>query len=197
MARVSGPLPRHAASASLALPAEIQPMPSAETHASPGRLAALGIALTAALAVVAADQGSKYWVVERLNLRGLGAIDVSPVVNFRMAWNKGVNFGILAGDGDLTRWALTLVTGAIGLLLVGAAWQAPGRMRAIGFGIAAGGAFGNILDRWTWGAVADFLNVSCCGIVNPWSFNVADIAVFAGFGLVILASGKPKAARGA
>jgi signal peptidase II len=47
-------------------------------------------------------------------------------------------------------------------------------------------------------AVADFLNMSCCGIENPYAFNVADIAIFAGaLGLVIFAKGdatggKPK-----
>ena len=38
----------------------------------------------------------------------------------------------------------------------------------------------------TYGAVADFLNMSLPGIDNPFSFNVADVAIFAGaFGLVI------------
>jgi signal peptidase II len=36
--------------------------------------------------------------------------------------------------------------------------------------------------------VADFLNMSCCGIENPFAFNVADIAIFAGaLGLVLFA----------
>ena len=45
---------------------------------------------------------------------------------------------------------------------------------------------GNVVDRLIYGAVADFLNMSCCGIENPFAFNVADIAVFAGaLGLVV------------
>ncbi len=43
-----------------------------------------------------------------------------------------------------------------------------------------------MVDRVLYGAVADFLNMSCCGIENPYAFNVADIAIFAGaFGLVL------------
>src|SRR5262249_39775059 len=139
---------------------------------------------------------SKYWIVNRMNLRELGAIDVSPIVNFRMAWNTGVNFGILSGGGELARILVSLITGAIGLALILAAFWTQRRSRAIAFALAAGGAFGNIIDRWTWGAVADFLNVSCCGIVNPWSFNIADIAVFAGFALILLQGrdAKPPAA---
>ena len=68
-------------------------------------------------------------------------------------------------------------------------------------GLLVGGALGNIVDRIAYGAVADFLNMSCCGIENPYAFNVADIAIFLGaVGLVFLADGrkdgeKPSRAR--
>ena len=42
-------------------------------------------------------------------------------------------------------------------------------------------------------AVADFLNMSLPGWRNPYSFNVADIAIFAGaIGLVLQPSGAEK-----
>jgi len=47
-------------------------------------------------------------------------------------------------------------------------------------GLLIGGALGNALDRVIHGAVVDFLNMSCCGINNPYAFNVADIFIFAG-----------------
>ena len=54
---------------------------------------------------------------------------------------------------------------------------------------------GNVIDRFFYGAVADFLNVSCCGINNPYAFNVADICIFIGaVGLAFLADDKKKAA---
>ena len=50
-----------------------------------------------------------------------------------------------------------------------------------------GGALGNVIDRLLYGAVADFLNMSLPGWQNPYSFNVADIAIFAGaIGLVLV-----------
>jgi len=36
-----------------------------------------------------------------------------------------------------------------------------------------------------YGAVADYLNVSCCTINNPYSFNVADVLVFGGAALLV------------
>ena len=57
-------------------------------------------------------------------------------------------------------------------------------------GLLIGGAIGNVIDRLAYGAVADFLNMSCCGIENPFAFNVADISIFVGaLGLVIFGTG--------
>lgn len=134
------------------------------------------------------DQLTKYYVVHVMDLRLLGQIDVlPPYFNLRMAWNTGINFGILAGDAPLTRWILI----GVALLISGAVlwWvhrEPLGRLQRIAAGLLLGGALGNVIDRVIYGAVADFINMSCCGLDNPYVFNVADIAVFAGaFGLVL------------
>jgi signal peptidase II len=52
-----------------------------------------------------------------------------------------------------------------------------------------------VIDRIIYGAVADFLHMSCCGFNNPYAFNVADIAIFAGaIGLAFLGDDGKKAA---
>ena len=52
--------------------------------------------------------------------------------------------------------------------------------------LVIGGALGNAIDRLLYGAVADFINVTCCGIRNPYSFNLADLFIFIGLiGLLI------------
>lgn len=145
----------------------------------------LPLALGAVAAVVLVDQASKHWVVEGLHLRQVGEIAVAPFLKFRMAWNTGVNFGLLANDGDMSRVVLIAAQSALALAMLAAALWSRRTVHIVGLGVAAGGALGNILDRWTWGAVADFLNVSCCGIDNPWSFNVADVAVFGGLALLL------------
>ena len=141
-----------------------------------------------ALGVLAVDQASKMLVVWTLGLARRGEIDVvPPFVNFRMAWNQGVNFGMLSTGADVMRWAL------IGVALTISAWVwlwvrregARPRVQVMA-GLLIGGALGNVVDRLLYGAVADFLNMSCCGIENPFAFNVADVSIFAGaVGLVI------------
>ena len=140
--------------------------------------------------VFLADQASKYLVVHWMNLREVGSVDVMPpLLNLRMAWNYGINFGLFSGDSDSTRWILIgIAIMIVAFVLYWLRKEEFGKIGLISAGILIGGALGNIIDRILYGAVADFLNMSCCGFSNPFSFNVADIAIFAGaLGMVIFA----------
>ena len=149
-----------------------------------------------AVGIFMIDQLTKWWVVHVMELARVGAIDVfPPYLNFRMAWNSGINFGLFSGNADWTRWVLISV--ALGIVLFVLVWmrrEPPGRTGLIFAGLLIGGALGNVVDRLLYGAVADFLNMSCCGINNPYAFNVADISVFIGaIGLAIFSGGKKAA----
>ena len=133
-----------------------------------------------ALAVFLIDRITKWSVVEWLDLKTDGYIEVlPPFLNFTMAWNRGVNFGLM-NMGENGRFVLV----ALSIVIVGAVLWWSRRMTgwpmALAVGAIVGGAIGNVWDRLTYGAVADFLNMSCCGINNPFAFNIADIAIFAG-----------------
>ncbi|WP_224816329.1 signal peptidase II [Hasllibacter sp. MH4015] len=138
----------------------------------------------------ALDQGSKYGVLYGLNLLERLHIEVIPgMLNFHLGWNTGINFGLFGGGPEVMRWILV----GLAAIIVGWLWYwaRTGLTRPIALvcaGAVIGGALGNSLDRIIHGAVIDFLNVSCCGINNPFAFNVADIGIFAGaIGLVIFA----------
>lgn len=138
------------------------------------------------------DQLTKLAVVHGLDLINRHEIDVfPPFLVFRMAWNEGINFGLLSHGSEIARWGLIVVALAISAWVVWWMRRERGNWKAeVAGGLLVGGALGNIIDRIAYGAVADFLNMSCCGIENPYAFNVADIAIFAGaLGLVIFAKG--------
>jgi signal peptidase II len=145
-----------------------------------------------ALATFGIDQLSKLGVVHGLDLINRHEIDVlPPFLNLRMAWNYGINFGLLSHGSDIARWGLIVLALAISAWVV---WwmrrERGNRWAELSGGLLVGGALGNVIDRIAYGAVADFLNMSCCGIENPYAFNVADIAIFAGaLGLVVFAKG--------
>ncbi|MCH2094291.1 MAG: signal peptidase II [Rhodobacteraceae bacterium] len=152
--------------------------------------------LWATTVVLVLDQAIKWWVIQVLDLKTVFAIDVlPPFLNLRMAWNRGINFGLFAGDDNGTRWTLIALALAIVVFVLWWIWRdRPGRLGMISAGILIGGAFGNVIDRVVYGAVADFINMSCCGLTNPFAFNLADIAIFVGaVGLVVFADGKKPA----
>ena len=147
------------------------------------------LALTAIFAF-AVDQASKYAVIFGMDLLRLRQIEVlPPLLNFRYGENRGINFGLFDGGSEVSRWALVALALAIcaGVLLWVLRTPMP-RSARIAAGLLVGGALANVLDRVIYGYVLDFLNMSCCGIYNPFVFNLADVFIFAGaIGLIFFA----------
>lgn len=134
------------------------------------------------------DQASKYLVVHWMGLARLREIDVlPPLLNFRYGENRGINFGLLNGDAEISRWLLIVFSLAVCLVVFG--WVRRGhngRLMQLGAGLLIGGALGNVVDRLLYGYVLDFLNMSCCGINNPFVFNLGDVFIFLGAAGLIL-----------
>ena len=133
------------------------------------------------------DQLSKWFIIEEIDLDNIGIYDVySPFLTLKMGWNTGINFGLFSGSHDYMRWILVLISIAICLFLLFWARNLKGNVVPILIGLVIGGAIGNVIDRIRFGAVVDFLNMSCCGIQNPYIFNLADIFVFTGLILLVV-----------
>jgi signal peptidase II len=149
--------------------------------------------LLAALAAFAIDQISKYLVVHVMRVAE-GNIDVlPPLLVFKYGENRGINFGLFQGNSDAARWVLIGVSVAISVaVLIWLMRSAPSKLMLFCGGLLIGGALGNVVDRVLYGFVLDFLNMSCCGINNPYVFNLADVFIFAGaIGLVLFDNKKP------
>lgn len=142
-----------------------------------------------------ADQASKYLVIHWMGLDQRHRIDVlPPVLNFRYGENTGINFGLFGSGDEAARWILIGLSVVICIAL--AVWLLRGQSKSRGMqlsaGLVIGGALGNVADRLLYGYVLDFLNTSCCGIQNPFVFNVADIFIFAGAAGLIFFDGRRK-----
>jgi signal peptidase II len=144
------------------------------------------------IAIIALDQMSKAWVLGHSAFNAMscldgaqpcGGIEISPIFDFTMTWNRGVSFGALQAEG-LARWGLF---GMIGIIAVGfTIWlfRAERWMTALALSMVVGGAVGNLIDRARFGAVVDFLNFS--GMYFPWIFNVADASISVGAAALLL-----------
>lgn len=152
------------------------------------------LVVLSAAATFVLDQITKFVVVQMLDLYGRQEILVLPPwITFRMAWNQGINFGLLAHSSDIARLALIALAIAISVWVWRWVRREPhSRTVQLSAGLLIGGAMGNVLDRIIYGAVADFLNMSVPGISNPYSFNVADISIFAGAIGLVFFTGREK-----
>lgn len=150
--------------------------------------------LILAALIIVFDQLTKWWVVEKL-MRPEGVLDtpfysptrleILPVFDLVMAWNRGVSFGIFNNDGRWNAIGLSVLSVAISIGLLAWMRNAHSRLVALALGGIVGGALGNVVDRIRWGAVADFLDVHVMGYHWP-AFNLADSAISVGAVLLVL-----------
>ena len=143
----------------------------------------LGAYVLAAV-VVGLDQASKYWILHIFDLPLKASTPVAGPLHLTMVWNRGVSFGLMRADVDLTRWALAAFSIIVSIFLAVWVRNAARKLSALALGLVIGGAIGNVVDRIRFGAVADFIDVS--RLYFPWIFNVADAAITVGIALLLL-----------
>lgn len=126
------------------------------------------LALILAVAVVVADQASKWLVRSRaqdLPWRLVAGLHID------LTYNSGISFSRFAGAGDIVVALVAAVAAGVTVALV----LSPPRYRPA-LGVILGGAVGNLIDRLRFdGAVVDFI-----GFYGWPSFNVADAAIVVG-----------------
>ena len=142
--------------------------------------------LAATFAVFMIDQASKAWAIRRLRFGG--DMEVIPgFLNFAYAINTGVAFSMFADNGDTGRWALSALAFFAAALVLYFFWRTPrSDDRILGaLALLLAGILGNVIDRVRLGYVVDFIDVQFGNWHYP-TFNVADIAICTGAGLLIL-----------
>jgi signal peptidase II len=138
--------------------------------------------LTAVVTLVA-DQASKLWLLNGFDLARKGVVKVMPFFDLVLAWNIGISFGWLQNDSQSAQIALMAVK-AIAVVAL-AIWMARSHtwLATVALGLIIGGAIGNGIDRFAYGAVVDFalFHIEIAGNTYNWYvFNLADVAIVAG-----------------
>ena len=131
--------------------------------------------------VLALDRLSKILALRML--APTGAKNVIPgLLSWAYAENRGMAFGMAEGRGLALIILTTLIMAGLLVYLLGHP-EDPSLMRT-GLWLVTGGGLGNLYDRIFYGFVVDFIRLD---FIDFPVFNVADIAVCTGVGLVILA----------
>jgi len=137
----------------------------------------LTVFLAVAVAALLLDQATK--VLASASLSPVVSVTLIGPVRLTLTQNSGFAFGLLPG---------TAVFGVKLLVTLGVLWYVTlgkGLLRhpdyALGLGLVFGGSLGNLVDRFRTGAVIDFIDLRIWPV-----FNVADIAITLGVGLVMI-----------
>jgi signal peptidase II len=139
--------------------------------------------IIAAVAALALDQASKLWLLFVFDLAHRGRVTVTPFFDLELAWNIGISFGWFQSDSALAQIVLMAVKAVAVIVL--AIWMARSRtlLATVALGLIIGGAIGNGIDRFAYGAVVDFalFHLEIGGNTYNWYvFNLADAAIVAG-----------------
>lgn len=148
--------------------------------------------LAATGAVFMIDQTSKAWAKQRFCPTTFDCYRDSITVikgflNFAYATNTGVAFSMFDDHGDTGRWGLSVVAFIAAALVLFYFWRTPRTDDRVlgGLALLLAGILGNVIDRMRLGYVVDFIDVHFGSWHYP-TFNVADIAICTGAGLLIL-----------
>ncbi len=127
------------------------------------------------------DQLSKWWILNIVQLDAQYPRQITPFFDLALAWNRGVSYSLLTSNTQEPLIALAIVL-CVALVI----WLARAKtvLAAVGLGLIIGGALGNALDRVLHGAVVDFVLLHW-GTWDWYIFNIADVAIVAGVGLLI------------
>ncbi|TCO60951.1 signal peptidase II [Actinocrispum wychmicini] len=141
------------------------------------------VLLAVAVFVVAVDQLTKVWAESAL-ADGAPVRVVGEFLQLRLLYNSGAAFSIGAGS----TWVFTVVTAVAVVVLARFVVRPSSAVQGVGLALLLGGAVTHLLDRllrppgFARGHVVDFIDY------NGWFVgNVADIVLFAGAVLVVVA----------
>lgn len=130
-----------------------------------------------ALVVTALDAVTKSWA--RSALTGHD-VHVAGAAWLRLQYNSGMSFS-LNRSGP---FATTVVTTVVALIVVVVGLHASPGIATAGFGLLLGGGVANVVDRLAAvpHRVTDFVALGSFPV-----FNLADVAITAGFGVLVIA----------
>jgi signal peptidase II len=139
--------------------------------------------IIAAMATLIIDQASKLWLLFVFDIAHRGTVRVTPFFDLVLAWNVGISFGWFQSDSPAAQIALMVIKAVAVIVL--AIWMARSRtpLATVALGLIIGGAIGNAIDRFAYGAVVDFalfhIQIGQKNL-NWYVFNLADVAIVAG-----------------
>ncbi len=133
--------------------------------------------------ILVIDQITKFMAVKFLSQT---KIFVCSLFSLDLVYNKGISFGLF-NNFQYSNLAFSIISFLIVIYLLWWLHKTDKNYEKIGLGFIIGGAIGNIIDRFVYPGVVDFLSFHWKEYYFP-SFNVADSSIFLGVCILIIFS---------
>ena len=143
------------------------------------------LSLIAAFVTLVVDQGHKHWMIYSYGIDAVQPVKIAPWLDLVLVWNTGISYSLLQLHPLILLALMLAATALLGVWM----WRSRSWPTSLGLGLIVGGALGNAYDRWMYGAVADFfyfhIDTERFGRLSWYVFNLADVAIVAGVGLLM------------
>jgi len=134
----------------------------------------------------AIDRVSKILILKNLPNNSSSEIYINSFLNFSLAWNNGIGFGILQIEHFFFYMIISIIITMINFALIYWMLASSNYLESIFVSIILGGSLGNLFDRYYYNAVPDFIDLHYESF-HWFTFNIADIFITIGIiGLVII-----------
>jgi len=151
---------------------------------APGARGPLGRWLGLAALIIVLDQLTKLYFDNAFSYGQ--RLNVLPVFDFTLMYNRGAAFSFLASQEGWQRWLFTALGVVAAAVIVWLLRRTQGQPRfCLALTLILGGALGNVIDRVAYGHVVDFLLFYWRDWYYP-AFNLADVAITCGAVLLVL-----------
>ena len=145
------------------------------------------VLLVVLVSCVGCDQATKKYAIEHFKGEPPASY-LGDTFRIQYAENKGAFLSLLAEMSPSVRfWVLTVANSLVMVIVAGyfLAARDLDRLSLLALALIVAGGVGNLIDRIMWdGVVIDFLNMGI-GRLRTGVFNVADMAITAGFFLLM------------
>lgn len=150
------------------------------------RVATVGAILVAAAAIdLAAKAAAESWLAEG------GVQGFLPFVDLSLSFNHGISFSLFPARDPSSLTLLLGIQGTLTCLIAGCAVAAGSGLERLGLASMAGGAAGNLIDRFMDGTVTDYLDLHMGGM-RWFTFNLADAWISLGVVLLLIDGFRPR-----
>ncbi|WP_187440053.1 signal peptidase II [Candidatus Cytomitobacter primus] len=110
-----------------------------------------------------------------------GVYSFCSFLKVQIRWNYGLSFSICS---SFYTWVLKFIIISACLILLNLWYKVKNKFETVSYSLILGGGISNLIDRFLYNAVLDFISVNIAGISFP-VFNIADIAITIGVAMLV------------